>query len=48
VSPHFKLSLEALNLFDEYKRQYIDSDRDSTFVYGHTGRQVSLGVQYKF
>jgi hypothetical protein len=40
--------LEALNLFDEYKRQYIDSDRDSTFVYGHTGRQVSLGMQYRF
>jgi TonB-dependent receptor len=48
VNEHFKVSLEALNIFDEFKRQYIDSDRDSTFVYGHTGRQVSLGVQYKF
>jgi iron complex outermembrane receptor protein len=48
VSDHFKLTFEALNLFDEFKRQYIDSDRDSTFVYGHTGRQLSFGVQYRF
>jgi iron complex outermembrane recepter protein len=48
VSDHFKLTFEALNLFDEFKRQYIDSDRDSTFVYGHTGRQLSLGAQYRF
>lgn len=45
---HLKLTLEGLNIFDEYKRQYIDSDRDSTFVYGHTGRQVSFGVHYRF
>lgn len=45
---HLKLTLEGLNIFDECKRQYIDSDRDSTFVYGHTGRQVSLGVHYRF
>ncbi|MBB6095467.1 TonB-dependent receptor [Povalibacter uvarum] len=48
LNDQFKLTFEALNLFDEYKRQYIDSDRDSTFVYGHTGRQFSLGVQYRF
>jgi len=48
VSSHFKVTLEALNILDEFKRQYIDSDRDSTFVYGHTGRQVSLGMQYRF
>jgi iron complex outermembrane recepter protein len=45
---HLKLTLEGLNIFDEYKRQYIDSDRDSTWVYGHTGRQVSFGVHYRF
>jgi TonB-dependent receptor len=45
---HLKLTLEGLNIFDEYKRQYIDSDRDSTFVYGHSGRQVNVGVHYRF
>ncbi len=48
VSEHFKLTFEALNIFDEFKRQYIDSDRDSTFVYGHTGRQLNFGGQYRF
>jgi TonB-dependent receptor len=48
VSDHFKLTFEALNIFDEFKRQYIDSDRDSTFVYGHTGRQLTFGAQYRF
>lgn len=48
LNDHFKLTFEALNIFDEFKRQYIDSDRDSTFVYGHTGRQMSFGVQYRF
>lgn len=45
---HLKLTLEGLNIFDEFKRQYIDSDRDSSWVYGHTGRQVSVGVHYRF
>jgi iron complex outermembrane recepter protein len=48
INDHFKLSLEGLNIFDRFNRQFIDSDRDSTFVYTHTGRQFSLGLQYKF
>jgi iron complex outermembrane receptor protein len=48
INDHFKLSLEGLNIFDRFNRQFIDSDRDSTFVYTHTGRQWNLGLQYKF
>jgi iron complex outermembrane receptor protein len=48
INENFKLSLEGLNIFDRFNRQFIDSDRDSTFVYTHTGRQWSLGLQYKF
>jgi iron complex outermembrane receptor protein len=48
INDHFKLSLEGLNIFDRFNRQFIDSDRDSTFVYTHTGRQFNLGLQYKF
>jgi len=48
LNDHFKISLEGLNIFDRFNRQFIDSDRDSTFVYTHTGRQWNLGVQYKF
>jgi TonB-dependent receptor len=48
INENFKLSLEGLNIFDRFNRQFIDSDRDSTFVYTHTGRQWNLGLQYKF
>jgi TonB-dependent receptor len=48
INDHFKLSLEGLNIFDRFNRQFIDSDRDSAFVYTHTGRQFNLGLQYKF
>jgi iron complex outermembrane receptor protein len=48
LNDHFKISLEGLNIFDRFNRQFIDSDRDSTFVYTHTGRQWNLGLQYKF
>ncbi|WP_235524522.1 TonB-dependent receptor [Caulobacter sp. Root655] len=48
INDHFKLSLEGLNIFDRFNRQFIDSTRDSTFVYTHTGRQFNLGLQYKF
>ncbi|PVM88522.1 TonB-dependent receptor [Caulobacter radicis] len=48
INDRLKLSLEGLNIFDRFNRQFIDSDRDSTFVYTHTGRQFNLGLQYRF
>ena len=48
INERLKLSLEGLNIFDRFNRQFIDSDRDSTFVYTHTGRQFNLGLQYRF
>lgn len=48
LTDQVKLTLEGLNLFDRPYRQYIDSDRDSTFVYSHTGAQFYLGAQFKF
>lgn len=48
LTDKIKLTLEGLNLFDRRYRQYIDSDRDSTFVYSHTGAQFYLGAQFRF
>lgn len=48
LTDKIKLSFEGLNLFDRPYRQYIDSDRDSTFVYSHTGAQFYLGAQFRF
>jgi TonB-dependent receptor len=45
------VSLEGINLTDEPNRQYhgeLNGNRDSTFVYHHTGRQLFAGIRYKF
>ena len=43
-----EFTLEALNLTDEYSDQWVDSRADRASVYHHTGREVYVGVRYKF
>jgi len=44
---HFKVTLEALNLTDEFNDQYMDwSNR--VWVYMHTGRQFYFGLRYNY
>ena len=38
VNPHFKITLEGINLTDEYQDQFVDS-RNMLSVYHHTGRE---------
>jgi TonB-dependent receptor len=45
---HLTMSLEALNLTDEFNDQFIDTGADRLVVYTHTGRQLFLGARYKF
>jgi TonB-dependent receptor len=45
---HLTLSLEGLNLTDEYNDQFIDTGADRSVVYTHTGRQYFVGARYKF
>ena len=47
INDHFKVTLEGINLTDEYQDQYVDS-RDMLSVYHHTGREVLAGVRYTF
>jgi TonB-dependent receptor len=51
LTDNFSLSIEGLNLTDEFNRQNhgdLGGSRDSTYVYHHTGRQVYLGARYRF
>jgi outer membrane receptor protein involved in Fe transport len=48
INDNFTVSLEALNLTDEFNNQFIDTDADRLVVYTHTGRQLFLGARYKF
>ncbi len=45
---HLEVSLEGLNLTDEWIDQWVDSVGDRSSVYTHTGRQFMLGLRYKF
>jgi iron complex outermembrane recepter protein len=47
ITETLKISLEALNLTDEYADLYVDRDNRLN-VYTHTGRQFVLGARYTF
>ncbi|MFY2764003.1 TonB-dependent receptor [Arenimonas sp. MALMAid1274] len=48
INDRWQVSLEGLNLTDEYSDQWVDSVGDRSSVYTHTGRQYLLGVRFKF
>jgi len=48
VNDHITLTLEGLNLTDEFNDQFIDTRTDRVVTYTHTGRQYFLGGRYKF
>ena len=47
LNDRIELTLEGLNLTDEYNDQWVDSNGDRASVYHHTGRQYFLGIRYK-
>jgi iron complex outermembrane receptor protein len=48
VMPALDLTLEALNLTDEFQDQYVGRQGDRLSYYHHQGRQYLLGARYKF
>jgi outer membrane receptor protein involved in Fe transport len=48
VMPALDITLEALNLTDEFQDQYVGSAGDRLSYYHHQGREYLLGARYKF
>jgi TonB-dependent receptor len=48
VNDNIALTLEALNLTDEFQDQWVDSGGDRLSYYHHQGRQYLAGVRVKF
>jgi iron complex outermembrane receptor protein len=46
LNEHLKLSLEGVNLTDEYSDQFNDTAANRISVYHHTGREILMGVRY--
>lgn len=47
INENFKVSLEGINLTDEFQDQFNDSSNRVSF-YHHTGREFLLGVRYTY
>ena len=48
LTDQVKLTLEGINLTDEFRDQYVDSVGNRPVVYHHTGRSVLLGARFTF
>jgi len=48
INDHLTVTLEGLNLTDEFNDQFLDTGADRVVVYTHTGRQYFFGARYKF
>ena len=48
VIENLDLTLEGINLTDEYEDQYLDSAGNRLSYYHHTGRSYLVGARYKF
>ena len=43
INDQIEITLEGVNLTDEFNDQFISSQRNSVVVYNHTGREVLAG-----
>lgn len=48
VTDSLDVTLEALNLTDEFQDQWVDSSGNRLSYYHHEGRQYLLGARYEF
>jgi iron complex outermembrane recepter protein len=48
ISSHFKVSLEGVNLTDQYENEFNDTSRNLVYYYHHTGREILLGARYQY
>ncbi len=48
VNPHLKLTLEGVNLTDQYENEFDDTQRDLSYYYHHTGREILFGLRYSY
>ncbi|AUW60030.1 TonB-dependent receptor [Sphingobium sp. SCG-1] len=47
ILPSIELSLEGINLTDEYRDRYTDVDANRNYEYNHFGRTIQVGARFK-
>lgn len=48
INKNFELTLEGVNLTDQFIDQFISSQRNSVVVFNHTGREILFGGRFRF
>lgn len=48
VNDRLEFTLEGINLTDQFNDQFISNARNSAVVFNHVGRDVLLGVRFKY
>jgi TonB-dependent receptor len=48
VTRSFRVTLEGVNLTDQYENEFNDTSRNLVYYYHHTGRQILLGARYQY
>jgi iron complex outermembrane receptor protein len=48
LTSHFRVSLEGVNLTDQYENEFNDTSRNLVTYYHNTGRQILAGVRYQY
>ena len=48
VTSHFRITLEGVNLTDQFENEFDDTSRNLPYYYHHTGRQILLGARYQY
>ena len=46
LTENFELSLEGINLTDEYRDRFVDIDANRAYENNHFGRTILFGVRY--
>lgn len=47
ITDNFEVSVEGINLTDEYRDRYVDIDANRNYEYNHFGRTILFGVRYR-
>jgi TonB-dependent receptor len=48
LNKHFKLTLEGVNLTDQFENEFDDTGRDLSYYYHETGREILFGARYQY
>jgi outer membrane receptor protein involved in Fe transport len=48
INDHFRVSLEGVNLTNQYENEFDDTGRNLPYYYHQQGREVLVGVRYQY